>query len=558
VAFTPDAKILATSGEDGIIELWEVSTGREVRRLKGHSGAVESMAFSVDGRILTSGGHDGVIRLWDTTTGREVGKLISGDPGNWLVTTPESLFDGSPGGWKEINWRFNNNINDVAAVEAFFNDFYYPGLLSEIFAGRNLPTPRVTQRDYHVPQLNITGPTDVTVTSRTIEINIEVTTQSGNSGAQDVRLLRNGSLIKLWPGDVLKGRSMVNLHASVPIAPGENRFTAYAFNHDNIKSIDATIVIKGDERLKRTGTFYILAVGINEYANPEYNLKYAAGDAQTFAEELKKQQEELRDYTPVKVIPLLEREATKANILLALRRFAGGEIELPATSPASIREIKPAQVEDAVIVFFSGHGVAHNNSYYLIPHDLGFGGKRSELNAEALQVILDHSISDKELEQAFERINAAHLILILDAANSGQALEAEEARRGPMNSKGLAQLAYEKGMYILTASQSYQAAMEVSQYRHGLLTFALLEGLTTNKADKDQDGQVTALEWLDYATERVPVLQVELFRNTVRHHSTNRLADETQDMDPKKREVQRPRLFYRRELETQPLVVARP
>ena len=33
-----------------------------------------------------------------------------------------------------------------------------------------------------------------------------------------------------------------------------------------------------------------------------------------------------------------------------------------------------------------------------------------------------------------------------------------------MNSKGLAQLAYEKGMYILTAAQSYQAANEAERY----------------------------------------------------------------------------------------------
>ena len=44
-----------------------------------------------------------------------------------------------------------------------------------------------------------------------------------------------------------------------------------------------------------------------------------------------------------------------------------------------------------------------------------------------------------------------------------------------MNSKGLAQLAYEKGMYILTAAQSYQAAQEASRFGHGFLTYALVE-----------------------------------------------------------------------------------
>lgn len=58
-------------------------------------------------------------------------------------------------------------------------------------------------------------------------------------------------------------------------------------------------------------------------------------------------------------------------------------------------------------------------------------------------------IPDLELEQAFEAIDAANLLLMIDACNSGQALEAEERRRGPMNSRGLAQLAYEKGTYIV-------------------------------------------------------------------------------------------------------------
>ena len=78
-----------------------------------------------------------------------------------------------------------------------------------------------------------------------------------------------------------------------------------------------------------------------------------------------------------------------------------------------------------------------------------------------------------------------------------------------MNSKGLAQLAYEKGMYILTAAQSYQAAQKAARLGHGFLTYALVEeGLKTNAADKEpKDGQVLLREWLDYATERVPQMQ---------------------------------------------------
>jgi len=151
--------------------------------------------------------------------------------------------------------------------------------------------------------------------------------------------------------------------------------------------------------------------------------------------------------------------------------------------------------------------------------------------------------------------------MIIDACNSGQALEAEEKRRGPMNSKGLAQLAYEKGMYILTAAQSYQAALEAAQLGHGLLTYALVEeGLKTPIADiEPKDGLLSAREWLDFATERVPQMQEAKMKETRGVGLEIAFTDGEQNIaDPQKRTLQRPRVFYRRELEANPLVIAKP
>lgn len=51
---------------------------------------------------------------------------------------------------------------------------------------------------------------------------------------------------------------------TVPIIAGDNQFTAYAFNHDNLKSDDATpLIIPRDKSLERKGTLYILTVGID-------------------------------------------------------------------------------------------------------------------------------------------------------------------------------------------------------------------------------------------------------------------------------------------------------
>jgi WD40 repeat protein/uncharacterized caspase-like protein len=564
VAFSRDGKLLASGATDNTIKIWDVATRGEVRTLTGHTSNIESMDFSPDGRLLASAGEDGSTFLWDTKTGEHLLTLISLDDGaEWMVITPQGLFDGTPVSWNQILWRYNQETFNVAPIEWFFNEFYYPGLLADVFNGKR---PRVAQdvskkdRRQPVVKLSLVGqPRESSVATRTVKVKIDVSDAPADkdnpqgTGAQDVRLFRNGSLVKVWHGDVLKGQASVTLEQEITVTAGPNRLVAYAFNRDNVKSKDAPLVFTGAETLKRKGTAYIIAVGVNEYANNQYNLKYAVADAKSFGEEMRRRQTQLAGFERVEVIQLLDQDATKTNILGAIKRLSG-EPGPPTLKSGPLDALKRAEPEDTVVIYYAGHGTAQAQRFYLIPHDLGYTGERTKLTEQGLKTILDHSISDIELETAVEGLDAGHLLLIIDACNSGQALEAEEKRRGPMNSKGLAQLAYEKGMYILTAAQSFQAALEASQLGHGYLTYALVEeGLKTPVADSaPKDGVVIAREWLDFATERVPQMQEE------KMSQGRGVGLEIVFVEGEKQSVQRPRVFYRRELETNPLVIVKP
>jgi len=556
LAFSRDGKLIASGSTDNTIKIWDVATKRELRTLTGHTASVESMDFSPDGQLLASAGEDGGVFLWDLRTGEHLLTLVSlDDGGEWIVVTPEGLFDGTPASWNQVLWRYNRDTFNVAPIEWFFNEFYHPGLLADVFAGKR---PRVTKdvstkdRRQPIVKLSVPGSADA-ISTRTVKARLDIADAPADadhpqgSGARDVRLFRNGSLVKVWHGDALKGQSAISLEADITIGAGPNVLTAYAFNNDNIKSRDATLMLTGAESLKRAGSLYLLGIGVNNYSNQNYNLKYAVADAQDFSAEVKRQQGLLKRYAQVEVALLSDTEATKANITQKLAELA-----------------KRVQPEDAVIVFFAGHGTAQGNQFYLIPHDLGYDGPRDKLNEAGLQTILSQSISDRELEKLFETVDAGQLLLVIDACNSGQALEAEEKRRGPMNSKGLAQLAYEKGMYVMTAAQSYQAAQEASKLGHGFLTYALVEaGLKQGAADREpKNGTIDLREWLNFATDEVPRMQEESTLDAIRGRSryVSFVGDGTQTRSATstdgKDNVQRPRVFYRRELESNPLVVA--
>jgi WD40 repeat protein len=79
VAATPDGKIVAAGGIDGVITLHDPSGGKETR-LTGHKSWVNALTFRPDGKRLASASSDGTVRLWDAAAKELIGVYELPDP----------------------------------------------------------------------------------------------------------------------------------------------------------------------------------------------------------------------------------------------------------------------------------------------------------------------------------------------------------------------------------------------------------------------------------------------------------------------------------------------
>ena len=74
--------MLASGGDDKIIKLWNIITGKIISNLEGHTGTVLSICLSSNGKTLVSGSEDEYIIVWNVVTGKVIRKIKGGD--GWI------------------------------------------------------------------------------------------------------------------------------------------------------------------------------------------------------------------------------------------------------------------------------------------------------------------------------------------------------------------------------------------------------------------------------------------------------------------------------------------
>jgi len=108
ISFSPDGRFIAAGGYSGssnenFVQTWNISTGRKLLDLSGHTDGVRSVAYSSSGRFIATGSEDSTVRLWDAETGAPIATLTGPSDSVCSATfTPNDQYIVSGSGDKRI------------------------------------------------------------------------------------------------------------------------------------------------------------------------------------------------------------------------------------------------------------------------------------------------------------------------------------------------------------------------------------------------------------------------------------------------------------------------
>lgn len=337
-----------------------------------------------------------------------------------------------------------------------------------------------------------------------VSVLAEVTDRGGGIGRIEWRV--NGVTVDVGnpPASI---EQVVRLTRSVALDPGDNEITVIAYNSANlIASTPSTVNVTSQDDASFTdpdarqlpsdavpvpivthGRLFVLAVGVNAYADKRIALDNAVADATEVGRAFAATN---GLYQSVDIKLLTDADVTGEKLDAAFREIGG-----------------KAQASDAFVFYLAGHGKTIDGRYYFAPQDLVIDGDLSEQSI--IMAMLKNGISQDRLQRWLAAVPARRSLILFDTCDSGtltgEAGQTQELERSAANDR----LSQATGRSIITAAAGSQEAQE--GYRgHGLFTYQMLDAF--QRADSDNNGAIEVSELAAYVYAQVIDLSQKVFR----------------------------------------------
>lgn len=451
--------------------------------------------------------------------------IFIGENREWVIWNMDGYFTSSRKGANYVGYHINQGKNKAAKFYPFDQfDLKYnrPDIILKDLELADAETIELYEKAYN-KRLKRMGlnESDLQNEIHAPELVIKKTTQNGAMAT--IHIVASDSKfdldrINIFINDVpVAGRKGMDIstepvkkyenNIELELMGGENKIQLSVLNSKGVESMRETVYLTNTE--KEQGDLYIISVGVSQYKDKKYNLQYASKDAEDMLQAFAINSV----YETVHQKLLVNEQVTKEN-LLEIKEF-----------------LKSSKRNDVVMIFIAGHGVLDKNmDYYYCTYDVDFQNPEQR------------GISYDELESILENIMALRKLLIMDTCHSGEldkddletvsktetentdvVFRTTESTTTVRERQGLQKtneavkemfndLNRGTGATVISSAGGVEYAMESAEWKNGLFTFCLLNGLKTKLADLNADGKIFISELQQYI--RLAVLKISNGKQT--------------------------------------------
>ena len=518
VAFSNDGKYILSGGSDGLVKLWDISSGAEVRTYRASFGGFTTSGvyafFSPDGKYIISVGGDASIRVFNASTGEEIAVMIGFEGGEWLVVTSEGYYNASDKGAQYLKVKF---AGKDYTVDQFYDVFYRPDIVAAKLSGQDISgLISITMKDASKsPPLMI----DIIPLkeTNTPKVNVCYQVKSTGGGIGEVRLFHNGKLIQSdgYYREVAKAKAEKTQLASLNSKTIYEDMRSVAIK-GTIDSVPLTSKSKGAvfEDCREVEAI----PGENEVSVTAFNSSNTVQSyMKTVSFNSKLKQEEPHLY--ILAIGIDQYKDAGVNLKYAVKdaRDIEERIKVQAATlynPRNIhyevltdREATKVNITNKIDALAKAMKPQDSFILFVAGHGVLLQNQYYLLTHDYNGMVSSHSlISSNEIVEASKKIKSLSQLFIFDTCHAGGV---DTIISGLYDAR-MSVLAKKMGLHIYASASDKQEALD-GYKGNGLFTYTLLDGLNNNReADKYKDGKVSIVGLGEYSKKMTTNISKEI------------------------------------------------
>jgi WD40 repeat protein len=401
--------VAASNRATNTIKVWNAQTGQFVKAIPGHSG---KLRFSPNGKVLFSSGWDRQVKAFDFDSGKELYRFI-GIKGSrdYVIMLPNGYYTASRRNSKAVAFVKGKHAYPFEQFDLYFNR---PDSLVMLFgesckeilgtgnpnralaeAYSNARIKRIENLGYetgellaesHLPEITLVK---VPASQPGTTLNLAIKANDGQFPLDRLQIYVNDVPVFGTKGFDLKTKQPKTYEGThkVTLVPGSNRVQVSVFNVKGAESLRETALINCTAPAQKP-TLYLVLLGAARFKDSTMNLSSPINDLKVIEAMFKGK---ATDYAEIVPISLYDQAFTRDNF---------NQVKI---------KLKKAASHDRIVVVVATHGLLDARyNYFLATYDTDFKNP----SAAALPY--------RELEAIFDGVQARQRLVLLDACHAGE------------------------------------------------------------------------------------------------------------------------------------------